>query len=933
MWGCHFQFSTEWVSQMREKSEFLQYGRAFRDFFHRYINGSKGVISLFLAILMVPFVSIAGVLINAARVNSAIAVFDEALCNASNSTLGTYDKFLKKRFGLLAMSQDVSGGGPGYTAENLLSDTFRFYMEQNLEALSNTYIETDATAAGVYPLTDTDVLLAEVMEYGKYSVPTKMIIDGLSLDSILKDLTKSLNMVDDLFRCASSGTNMVVSFDKMQNKMNELKKALEACVTADGQYRSGYSGFSSAVGAYNDMVAEMEVEVGKCQDKVDAAEAALAVADEDSYGAALADLQAAQKELQNTIDKYHNNLIPLRNTVAAKKTDYVNALTTLSEKVGAAGTAVKEAQDSTNDLLQKGTALTNNVITTVGDGHKKAIDKNTETMKELKESAEKYGKNQAYILYDQQIKENNEAKVEIGNVVTITKETLTNGSAAADKINEFAQESLESRFADLKGKIDDLRDSVSGYVVVQEDEAMADTAAYYRNDLNLPKKPEDVQKLLDDLGNEIQDSSFLAIVKALIGFFEAIFSLDFLFDPKLMANISSSAYSDIGGLPSHKTSTTPEFQAGDKQQSEYYKSIMGDYASSALNTSSVSAFEGTVEAIRADMKTISTAWNEIEWYNVLIKLGTIIGAIISIGGHLLVLVGQILDVLAHAAYAKVLLAGYIGYNVPNRTTYEGSALTGAGYNLPEMSAGYSDKIFCGAETEYIMMGSTSEVVNQTALFFIIYVIRLVWNVPLIVSNAEVREIATAAGSVTLGGGALIAYFLYALVEPLADTLILVNGGDIPIVKTKAYLTPSGIVDLVGTFYHLKLEEDQKETLYQHVVGAMSPTDTDSAFATSYRDFTPDPGSSSFLDSFKFDYTNTLILLMLFFGTEGMLKRLADVIQMESTYNAKINGLGSFNLSNSFTYLRASGSFATNEFIRLSDGDGLNSPVRVVYRGY
>ena len=46
------------------------------------INGTRGVISLFLAILMLPFVSVGGALLNAARVNSAVAVFDEALCNA-----------------------------------------------------------------------------------------------------------------------------------------------------------------------------------------------------------------------------------------------------------------------------------------------------------------------------------------------------------------------------------------------------------------------------------------------------------------------------------------------------------------------------------------------------------------------------------------------------------------------------------------------------------------------------------------------------------------------------------------------------------------------------------------------------------------------------------------------------------------------------------
>ena len=42
------------------------------------INGTRGVISLFLAILMLPFLSIAGILIQTARFNSAIAIFDEA---------------------------------------------------------------------------------------------------------------------------------------------------------------------------------------------------------------------------------------------------------------------------------------------------------------------------------------------------------------------------------------------------------------------------------------------------------------------------------------------------------------------------------------------------------------------------------------------------------------------------------------------------------------------------------------------------------------------------------------------------------------------------------------------------------------------------------------------------------------------------------------
>ena len=93
-------------------------------FLNKYINGTNGVISLFLAILMVPFASIAGALVNSARINSSVAIFDEALCSASNSTLGTYDNFLRERFGLLAMDQNTASGGSGYSAVKLEDDAF-----------------------------------------------------------------------------------------------------------------------------------------------------------------------------------------------------------------------------------------------------------------------------------------------------------------------------------------------------------------------------------------------------------------------------------------------------------------------------------------------------------------------------------------------------------------------------------------------------------------------------------------------------------------------------------------------------------------------------------------------------------------------------------------------------------------------------------------
>lgn len=903
--------------------------------FCQYINGTKGVISLFLAILMVPFVSIAGVLINAARVNSAIAVFDEALCNASNSTLGTYDEFLKKRFGLLAMAQNTAAGGSGYSVQDLIAETFQFYMEQNLGALSNTYFNADTSAAGVYPLADTDVLLAEVMEYGKYTVPTKLVIDGLSLDSWLKKLTEGASQVGNVFNIGSSAMNVGTSFSTCQEKINKLKELLDTCETQNNTTQESFAGFDSAVFTYNEKVDEMKEEVAKCDQKVAEAEAALAAADEESRASAQAALDAAKQERQDTIDKYHQELIPLRNAVSEQKSDYVNTLTDLADAVLKAGEGTTAAQDSIDSVVNQGADLLKNVSTAVYEGKQSGIDKDIKEMEEKEKEASERGDGEAAYLWREQIAEKRQEKDQVGNDKTVLNAAISTGSEAASAINSFSQkkEEYKNDFRDLYSEIIEMRNDVRDkYEVVQEDERMQATSPYNKI-FDLPLSASEVQDLLDNLSAEITNSSFLKVLKALVGFIKALFTLNVWADPELCSNISGS----VNELPSHKTHSPSPFQDEDKQQSEYYKSIMGAYSTNGLNAGSVNGFEATIQGLMTDIDTISNAWDDVKWYNVLSKLATITKAIFSMGGHLISLMAQIQQVIATAVYEKLLLAGYIGYNIPNRTTYTGKGLTGASYNLPQALDGSGSVAFYGAEAEYIIMGDSSEITNQTLLFHIIYIIRLIINLPVVLANPEVQSIAAAAGAATFGIGTFVVYVVYCLAEPLMDTLILVNSGELPIFKTKAYLTPSGVVDLVGAFFKLKLSDDQKNEAYREVVGVMSGLGRDSEFAGSYADAVSAFGSggeSTLLKGFKIDYTQILIIIMLFINTESMLKRLGDVIQMEANYNST-GGIDAyqFDLSNSYTYLRASGKFSTNEFITLSDGSNLNSPERVVYRGY
>lgn len=933
-------------------------------FLCRYINGTQGVISLFLAILMVPFVSVAGALINAARINSTIAVFDEALCNASNSTLGTYDEFLKKRFGLLAMAQDGVGGN--YTGQNFIADTFQFYMEQNLNVLSNTYLESQSEANGVYPLADPDVLLASLMEYSKYTVPTKMVADALPLDSLLSDLTESFSVVSGGLNVFSSTLDVGVSLDTCQTDLQALKERLDECVVLKGSYDTNYTEFNGATTQYNNALSTMKTEVdaawvkvNEAREKVAHAQEALDAAGEDvdisglqeALAAAEAELKAAEAELEAVVSNHRVKLDAANTNAETRKNSYIQALTELRKKIEETRDATLKAQKSVNEVVSSGAKFAEDVTTTVIASKIDAAKKNEETLKNMQKAAEESGNTQVANVWEQKMNETDKHKNELKYTNTAVEEGSKAASGAAEDIAEFGKKKLEEEYNKILQDIDNLLAKANAYEIPVDGKnpqdltaenytgynAMAATESCYK-DLQLPQKAEDVVDMMTKYATELMSSSFLAIVKAILKFIQAMLTVDIWMNPLLCSSLTSGSFSSVGGLPSKKSASAyaSPFASTDKQQSDYYKSVMGSYSTNALNTGSVNGFIETVNALKRDVNQIIEVWDsDIQWYNILFKLGETIALAISIVKNLLSLMGQIIQVIATAVYNKVLLAGYLGYNTANRTTYGDSALTGEKYNLPGLGSGMEGKCLYGAETEYIIMGDESETANQIYLFYIIYLIRVLVNLPVVIMNGEVQTIAAAAGSVTFGFGTLLVYVLYFLAEPLVDTLILVNGGSIPFVKIIAYLTPSGVDDLVKAVTSLKMTEAQTTMARSSLANVMSCQGVNADFGKTYAEEMDvfgdgsDSTASKVSGMFEMNYTHMLILIMLFIPTETMVKRLGDIIQMEATHN----GDGDFDLTHSYTYLRASGKFSTSEFIKLSDSGQLNSPERIVYRGY
>ena len=211
--------------------------------------------------------------------------------------------------------------------------------------------------------------------------------------------------------------------------------------------------------------------------------------------------------------------------------------------------------------------------------------------------------------------------------------------------------------------------------------------------------------------------------------------------------------------------------------------------------------------------------------------------------------------------------------------------------LKSMSKGGEDKIFCGAELEYILIGSSMEVANQAAVFLQIYFVRLLLDAVPVMTNKEVQMMAESIGSVTFGIGTVIVYIIELLVQPLIETTASVNGKGINLWNTLIYLTPSGIVGAVARLTSIQLTNDQKSNLKKSFEEVTNIGSTVNLSKDKKGDLKDDNG-------YTWDYDNyCFVLLMLTGKTSTVMHRFANVMNMEA--NAYY-GDGKFDIKESYT---------------------------------
>ena len=956
---------------------------------HKYINGTQGVIAIFLAILMVPFATIGGALVNAARVDSAVAIFDEALCNASNSTLGTYDSFLRKRFGLLAMAQAQDEWGGELTQEavnKIIGETFDFYLEQNTKSLSNTYLSYDAEAKGEFPLANPSVLEYQIMEFGKYAVPTQMGIDAFSIDELFSKLEKMIPGYG-WFSLISSTAGLVDKGIALGEHIEALKKALENEKVAIETYYSKYQTFYNAISKYFSLVSERDEKIAEINNmsdeeidnRIEQIDERLTELDEEVAAsgqtwAIQEEVEALDEEktkisgwrndragsIQKIEDEYEQKLNEQKAVIKTGKKEYSSSIKNVRDKLSATQKAFESVIADANGLVSAGI----NVAIDAGEGVSNfEKQKESKAEKELSDKIENSSNESEKANYQSQLEtmkgQHSDAQATRNNASQINKAANAGISDVGQFINDSYKDFDIGIYNQISETLKTLKDSVDSYDT--ENIVSINWGEYYLSISGLLDS-EKLKKIEEKLVGDIKESANWEVLSVLVEFVEALFKATVIFVPELNAKIDLEYYKDTyGGLPSGKDRNAHPLamgEDGDREESQKYRILFGgaNLASGGndLSVNLLDLMRNIIEdfsVIGSEISTIMT-FGAVGLLLVMTHLRELFNRAQSIISNFQTLIDNFkVTTLLKNVNQKLLVTGYGYYMTSNRLTYNGGKnLIGTSFNLRGQRPttvsnsviinSFSDllnksgneekqKCFVGAETEYLLCGFDSEFKNQSHTFLMIYCMRLIADIIPIAHNAELQAIASAISTATFGIGGPVLYILVGIVEPLIDTILIVNGGEVDLVKAYPYLAPSRLGDLISAWTKLKLSSDQVKSSKEKLQAKYDKS------KVKY-DISTETDSSGGGVGFKVDYSKILFIsLLLGVRKDDLLGRMANIIEMESVENlSNTRGKsGSFDLDYAYTYVRSKASFTTNEFLPMSNSGGLRAKERIVYKGY
>lgn len=810
-----------------------------------FVHKKNGAISVMLAVLLIAVLSCSSSLMEIARYRSLERFFKEATENAGFSMLSHYDRDLYKNFGLLAVEQKAN------------AELFLEYLKENLEGMGSTLEQNgvdhpldagDVDVEKLFNLAEREVFQAQIMEFTAYRAPASMLDNALNIEETVGELVKKLEEALPILKLFENLSKAGQKIMDAYLKLDEYCEQGKVLQNAKNAYVSQVESYNAAVAARDAYISEHE---NKEEDK--------------------------DKE-KGTKEDYESGLKTKNEAVAAQATALSGKIESLKKELG---TYYKKYTEffSAFDAMQEANikAMLSGAETDAAGIEDETARENAKNM--IKEM--KAGYHDSENMFDKILN-------------------------AMDEITEAyilaSQDGLTEQLNELTGEPEDM----------QQTESVPVAKSYFLWD---------AVKLgistLSQIVSVVQEwAKVIGMIGDVLEAMKIMFSLG-TYHPEYNNEISVGLWSGLPG-PSNggrlKKAENP-YAAKDSAavteqlaKTEEVAGAVGFDIDSLYPSGGISemhelqnAMDRMTRAEAAFREKCQELENTVNYFNIigtLVKIIEIIGTLVEYLASLVNLVTVFIKVasaglLPTLLYQRVFSAVYANDMFSNRTSGgEGERLNGS--SLPDYSTSMiQSQCFDMANTEYIVSGSRYETVNQTNVFNMILMLRILCNIPAILSNQSLMNTVTALCETIIGIiGAVILVAAFLFIEAWADMVFMIYGDTdkgVDIIKMKGYFS----FDEGG---NNKLKQQMQELLPSSDELWKPKTE-----GTGETEKKKDEDGNALTWTYK---DHLFLLLLLCVSNDTIYARCADLIEMQMGMEKRLAGESDpFRLKKMATYLR------------------------------
>lgn len=859
--------------------------------FSWFIRNRKGSITIMISALLIAVLAMSSTLIEIAKYRSMERVFREAEENAAFSVLSQYDRDLYKNFGLLAISNTVG-------EEQLVN-----YLNKNLNNKRESLTE-DVLVDKLYDLGQKEVLRTQIMEFCAYRAPYSLVNNGLNIEATLQSLIENVEDNLPFLNTISSILGVADTTLKIWEQMGKVNDAGREYKDTQNEYENDLEAFNKAVEQRDAYTAAYEAQKSYEEEHGEPEEGAIS---EEEYQT---QLKALNDEVKNKANVTRSTLEELKEKTKnfdEKASSFLDSYESLGSKLvkvevstskweNAEEYASSVENGSPGKIAAAWEEEQNKIVDNFNEGYQKTKQVGDTLSKKLRVSREKKIDNIIEEMEQQRIRLGKEAE----QLETDEKISSISGSTAFSMAVEMALTIAETAFQFIKQIAEGLQ-SIARIINALEMLWGEDDPIY---------------------GNNYVDPSILEMLSghanhgAMWGVHNVFADVDGSLASSRIQDASKVAGMvgfDVGSLNQGRTDAE-NYTLQNSLNNFYGEFTKFIAASTAFVTSGAGLLISVLTVWPAIIMIISFIACAITFVTSLIVLCQVMSRAMRDGS------------LATYIYQRLYAATYACEMFSNFTTDLGgdTRLNGSSY-FDFSSTEVETDCFDVANAEYIFGGDPSEKANLKSVVLWIVCIRMLSNLPAVFTNQEVMELVNSL--MGTGIGAVIGILLFLAVcaiEALLDKLVLVNGGSVPIIKVKGYLSKEGLKDLdkkIESILKIKDIRSRRQVFYDTLRAEEKPKET-----------SVEKWAKGLLE---WNYKDYLFYMMLVAKpSDVMLSRCADLIELQMKKLKRTDG---FALKEMATCIRVDATGAYEPLMPIPVIPGLNSKkieMRVLqYSGY